>query len=407
MVLSLSLPAQTVTLEECLELARNNYPQIRQLDLVSATEKYDLAAASKSWIPQFSISGKATWQSEVVEMPFDMEGFDFKIPHDQYSLTGNVTQHLWDGGQTASKKDAVKTGAEVQRRQLEVSLYSVRSRVQNIYLGILLIDEQLKQNELLMESLRRNRQNVEAMMDNGMAYRSDMDMIKVNMLNCEQQNDALLADRTAYVRMLGLLTGRDMSGATLLMPSDEAPAPDAAVIRPEISLYSAQLKQQDSKIRQLNSLITPQFDFTVQGGIGRPGMNMLKSDFAPMFVAGIKMQWNIGALYTRKEDMRKIENEKKNIELQKELFLFNTSLDVTQQENEVDKARRLLDTDDEIIALRASIREAGEEQYRGGIIKMTDLMDMIDDEHEARLARSIHKIQLLMTVHDMKNTIGD
>lgn len=287
-----------------------------------------------------------------------------------------------------------------------MSLYSVRSRVQNIFLGIMLIDGQLEQNRLLMESLRRNAENVRSLMANGMAYRSDADIIKVNMLNCIQQADVLKADRAAYVRMLGLLTGRDMSGVELVMPSDAGNVDRNSVFRPELALYSAQLKQNEAKVRQLNSLVCPQFDLTLQGGYGRPGLNMLKNDFAPMFIAGIKMQWNIGAFYTRKNDMRKIDNSRQDIETQQKLFLFNTSLDVTQKETEVDKARLMLEKDDEIIALRTSIREAGEQQYSSGTIRMTDLMDMIDDEHNARLARSIHHIQLLMAVYDMKNTLG-
>lgn len=401
-----SVFAQNVTLEDCQKMARDNYPQIRQLDLINASEKFDLSIASASWIPQFSVSGKATWQSETVEMPFEIPGFDFNIPHDQYSLNANVTQHLWDGGVSMSKKAAVKTGAQVQRQQLEVSLYSIRSRVQNIYLGILLIDEQIRQNSLLLESLKRNERNVKALMDNGMAYSSDVDMVRVNMLNCCQQIDALDADRKAYVKMLGLLTGQDMEGIEFSMPSDQKQIDVNRIVRPELELYSAQLLQNEARIKQLNAAVNPQFDLTLQGGIGRPGLNMLKSDFSPIFVAGIKMQWNISGFYTRRNDKRKIENDKHNIELQQELFEFNTQLDVSQKETEVDKARKMLEKDDEIVALRTSIRESGEEQYKNGIIRMTDLMDMIDQEHNARIARSIHHIQLLMAVYDMKNTLG-
>lgn len=398
--------AVEVTLEECLDMARANYPQIRQLGLIDATEKYDLSIASSSWIPQFSVSGKATWQSDVMEMPFEIPGFELDMPHDQYSLNANVTQHIWDGGTSSSQREAVKTGADVQRKQTEVSLYSVRSRVQNVYLGILLLDEQLEQNRLLMESLKRNADEVQAMIDNGMAYRSDMDLVNVNILDCSQQTDALCADRSAYVKMLGLLTGRDMTGVRLTVPSGGSLVDTRTVLRPEIELYAARLRQNEAQMKQLNARISPQFDLTLQGGIGRPGLNMLENEFAPMFVAGIKMQWNIASLYTRKNDKRKIESQKHDIELERETFLFNTELDATQQQTEVDKARKMLEKDDRIIELRSSIRLAGEEQYRNGTIKMTDLMDMIDDEHNARLARSVHHIQLLMAIYDLKNTVG-
>lgn len=398
--------AVEVTLEECLDMARANYPQIRQFGLIDATEKYDLSIASSSWIPQFSVSGKATWQSDVVEMPFEIPGFELDMPHDQYSLNANVTQHIWDGGTSSSQREAVKTGADVQRKQTEVSLYSVRSRVQNVYLGILLLDEQIEQNRLLMESLKRNADEVQAMIDNGMAYRSDMDLVNVNILDCSQQTDALCADRSAYVKMLGLLTGRDMTDVRLTVPSGGSLVDTRTVLRPEIELYAARLRQNEAQMKQLNARISPQFDLSLQGGIGRPGLNMLENEFAPMFVAGIKMQWNIASLYTRKNDKRKIESQKHDIELERETFLFNTELDATQQQTEVDKARKMLEKDDRIIELRSSIRLAGEEQYRNGTIKMTDLMDMIDDEHNARLARSVHHIQLLMAIYDLKNTVG-
>lgn len=398
--------AVEVTLEECLDMARDNYPQIRQLGLIDATEKYDLAIASSSWIPQFSVSGKATWQSDVVEMPFEIPGFELDMPHDQYSVNANVTQHLWDGGASSSQKEAVRAGAEVQRKQTEVTLYSVKARVQNVYLGILLLDEQIRQNNLLMESLERNADEVMAMIDNGMAYRSDLDMVNVNILDCSQQTDALRADRKAYVKMLGLLTGRDMEGVALAVPSDAGLVDTRSVLRPELELYAARLRQNEAQMKQLNARISPQFDLTLQGGFGRPGLNMLENEFAPMFIAGIKMQWNIASLYTRKNDKRKIESQKHDIEVEKETFLFNTELDATQQQTEVDKARMMLEKDDEIIRLRSSIRLAGEEQYRNGTIKMTDLMDMIDDEHNARLARSVHHIQLLMAIYDLKNTVG-
>ena len=352
------------------------------------------------------MSGKATWQSDVVEMPFEIPGFELDMPHDQYSLSANVTQHIWDGGVSSSQREAVKTAAEVQRGQTEVSLYSIRSRVQNVYLGILLLDEQISQNRLLMESLQRNAAEVQVMIDNGMAYRSDLDMINVNILDCMQQTDALNADREAYVKILTLLTGQDMSGKELEVPSDAEAVDVRSVSRPEMALYDARLRQNDAQIKQLNAKISPQFDLTLQGGLGRPGLNMLKNDFAPMFIAGIKMQWNIASLYTRKSDKRKIESARQDIELERETFLFNTGLDATQQQTEVDKARMMLDKDDEIIRLRSSIRLAGEEQYRNGTIKMTDLMDMIDDEHNARLARSVHHIQLLMAIYDLKDTVG-
>ena len=394
-----------VTLEQCMDLARKNYPQIRQLNLIEAAAEYDIAAAMKSWLPRLTVSGKASYQSDVVEMPFEIPGFSFDLPHDQYSVVGEISQTIWDGGTSKSQKELYSAGAEVQKSQVEVSVYSINDRVAQVYLGILLIDAQLHQNDILGRSLERNADEVRACIDNGTAYRADLDIVRVNMLDCEQQREGLLSDRAAYVGMLETLTGISLDGQELAVPDYDARIADS-VTRPELSLYDAQLRQGEARLRQLDTKIFPKFSLSLQGGMGRPGLNMLDSSFQPYWTAGIKMSWDIGALYTRKDEKQKLDVQLRTIESDRETFLFNTGISALQLKSSIDKARRLLEKDGEIIALRESVRAAGEEQYRNGAISMNDLMKRIDDEYNARLAESIHRIQLLMAICDYRNCIG-
>lgn len=399
--------AAQVTLEQCMELARRNYPQIRQLNLIEEAAEYDIANVSKSWLPQLTISGKASYQSDVVEMPFEIPGFSFDLPHDQYSVVGELSQTIWDGGTSKSQKELYSAGAEVQKSQLEVSVYSINDRVVQVYLGILLIDAQLRQNDILERSLERNAGQVQACIDNGTAYRADLDMVRVSMLNCEQQREGLLSDRAAYLEMLERLIGTSLEGQELVEPDCDAACPDAAAVtRPELALYDAQRRQNEAQLRQLDSKILPKFSLSLQGGIGRPGLNMLDSSFQPYYTAGIRMSWDLGALYTRRDEKQKLDVQLRTIESDRETFLFNTGISALQLRSSIDKARRLLEKDGEIIALQESIRAAGEEQYRNGTISMTDLMKRIDDEYDARVAESIHRIQLLMAVYDYKNCVG-
>ena len=394
-----------VTLEQCMDLARKNYPQIRQLNLIEAAAEYDIAAAMKSWLPRLTVSGKASYQSDVVEMPFEIPGFSFDLPHDQYSVVGEISQTIWDGGTSKSQKELYSAGAEVQKSQVEVSVYSINDRVAQVYLGILLIDAKLHQNDILGRSLERNADEVRACIDNGTAYRADLDIVRVNMLDCEQQREGLLSDRAAYVGMLEKLTGISLDGQELAVPDYDARIADS-VTRPELSLYDAQLRQGEARLRQLDTKIFPKFSLSLQGGMGRPGLNMLDSSFQPYWIAGIKMSWDIGALYTRKDEKQKLDVQLRTIESDRETFLFNTGISALQLKSSIDKARRLLEKDGEIIALRESVRAAGEEQYRNGAISMNDLMKRIDDEYNARLAESIHRIQLLMAICDYRNCIG-
>ena len=401
--------AQT-TLDECIGLAYDNYPQIKEMSLIEMTKGIDLKTAAYAWLPHLNVSGKATWQSEVVEMPIEIPGMDIRIPHDQYGLTAEFTQQIWDGGTSHSQRELAEAGAEVKKTQLETNLWAIRSRIQNIYLGIILIDKQMRLNDLLRENLERNSEEVGSLINGGVALPTDLDQVSVNILSCLQQRASLKSDRRSYVKLLGLMTGRDMTGVELAIPQEALDFQDDGVrdfaTRPEMSLYSAQLKQNDVQLRQLNTLISPKLNLSLQGGYGRPGMNMLSGDFSVYFVAGLKLQWNIGALYTRGMDKRKLKADAQKIDLTRETFLLNSSVEAEQKNNAIEKARDVLDRDSEIIALRQRIREAGENQYREGTIKMNDYLSMLDEEYKAKANESMHEVQLMMAVYDMKNTLG-
>lgn len=401
--------AQT-TLDECVGWAYDNYPQIKEMSLIEMTKGIDLKNAAYAWLPHLNISGKATWQSEVVEMPMDIPGMDINIPHDQYGLTAEFTQQIWDGGASRSQKELTEAGAEVKKTQLETNLWSIRSRVQNVFLGIILIDKQLELNRLLRESLERSSEEVKSRMAAGVALPSDLDQVSVNILSCLQQRASLDADRKSYVKILGLLTGRDMTDVELAVPQDAVNYVDDGArdfeTRPEMAFYAAQLKQNEFQRRQLNTLISPKLNLSLQGGYGRPGMNMLSGDFSGYFVAGLKLQWNIGALYTRGLDKRKVNADAQKIDLTRKSFILNSSVEAEQKNNAILKARDVLEKDSEIIGLRQRIRASGENQYREGTIMMNDYLSMLDEEYKARANESMHEVQLMMAVYDMKNTIG-
>ncbi len=401
--------AQT-TLDECIGWAYDNYPQIKEMSLIERTKGIDMKNAAYAWLPHLNISGKATWQSEVVEIPMDIPGMDINIPHDQYGLTAEFTQQIWDGGTSRSQKELAEAGAEVKKTQLETNLWSIRSRVQNVFLGIILIDKQLELNGLLRESLERSSEEVKSRMEAGVALPSDLDQVSVNILSCLQQRASLDADRKSYVKILGLLTGRDMTDMELAVPQDAVNYVDDGArdfeTRPEMAFYAAQLKQNEFQRRQLNTLISPKLNLSLQGGYGRPGMNMLSGDFSGYFVAGLKLQWNIGALYTRGLDKRRVNADAQKIDLTRKSFILNSSVEAEQKNNAILKARDVLEKDSEIIGLRQRIRASGENQYREGTIKMNDYLSMLDEEYKAKANESMHEVQLMMAVYDMKNTIG-
>lgn len=402
------------TLENCCMLARRNYPQIKEHKMIEDAARLDITNARLAWAPGLNISGKATWQNVVVEMPFDIPGFEFDLPHDQYTLSAELNQPLWDGGAARSQIRLARAGADVDRSQLDVTLRALDERVENLYLGILLLERQMRQNRTLQESLKRNRREAEVRLSNGLALQSEIDLIDVNLLDCEQQADEIEADRQTRIRLLSRMTGRELNEKDIVEPELKALQKTADGVsdsillaqRPEMTWYDAQLRRNEAQRSNLNTALSPRLSLSLQGGIGRPGLNMLKNEFEPFFVAGLKMQWNIGALYTRRNDIGKIRTQRERVETEKETFLFNTRLDVMDQNNAIDKLQKMLEKDRKIISLRASVRASAEEQYKKGVIKMTELMDRIDEEHNARVSESLHYIQLLMAIYKLRHILG-
>lgn len=399
---------ETVTLAQCYAWARANYPQIRRFGLIAETEQYNLSNAAKGWIPQLALNAKATYQSDVTQLPFNGEQIatlipGFSIPtlsKDQYQVVAEVNQTLWDGGVIRASRERSRAEAEVDRRNLENDLYTLRDRVNQLYFGCLLQDALLSQNVLLQQDWQVNLERIDAMIAGGVANESDRESIEVELLNTRQQEIELKAARTAYFTMLEALVGQSLSEARLATPSWEGGLLPTTVARPELQAFDAQLNLTTMHDRLLTAGIRPRLGAFVQGGYGRPGLNMLENSFQPFYVAGIRLNWNLGKLYTLKNDRRKISAQSRAIEVGRETFLFNTRLDMLRQQTEIRKYTDLIRGDEAIVDLRVSIRKAAEVKLENGTISVTDLIREIHAEDLAREAVATRRIRQLLAVYN-------
>lgn len=347
-----------ITIEECYRKAQENYPLIKQYDLIEKTKEYNLANASRGYLPQVMLSAKATYQSDVTKMPFDLAQFGMqgiKIPtlsKDQYGVTLEINQTIWDGGEISSQRAIARTGSAVEEKKVEVNIYSINDRVNRIYFGILLTDARIEQNRLLKKELQRNYDRVYSCMLGGIANSSDLDAVRVDQLKAEQNEAALLCTKQAYVEMLSQLIGEEIDAtAEFVKPSIMRPSMDA-INRPELELYDMQVKNFEAENRRVSSALYPRFGLFITGGYGRPGLDMLKNEFSPYYLAGVRMSWNIGSFYTEKNRRRVIRNNIQSVEAQRETFLFNTRLDIAMKDKSIEKYVEQLKYDDEIIRLK-------------------------------------------------------
>lgn len=386
-----------LTLLQCRQKAHDNYPLIKQYDLVERLRDYNIANASVANLPQVSVTGLATYHTDMLK-----GNMASAIDTKSYLYGGmlQVSQNVYDGGAVSSRKSITKADANVSTEQLNVSMYDVNSRVDQMFFGTLLLDEQIKQNKLLQEDLALSRKSIDAMMKNGIANQSDIDAIKVEQLNAEQQMKSLIEQRHSYIMMLAIFIGEKIDDNIMLSrPSSDMPE-SMEVKRPEMKLFDAQTILLNEREKALDVNLKPKFGLFVTGLVGNTGMDLINKS---MFMGGAKLTWNIGGLYTRKNDKKQIEANRLQIESNRETFLFNTRLQTAGETSVINDLKEKIKTDDAIVILRTNIRSKAERKVENGTLTINEMLRQINAESEAKQAKALHEIQLLKEIYQLKN----
>lgn len=401
--------AAQLTIEECYAKARDNYPAVKQYGLIAKAEAYNISNAAKGYLPQLALSAQATYQSDVTKLPFDeglLAPLGIDIPtlgKDQYKVTLDMSQAIWDGGGIKARKKAIRAGAEAERRQADVSLYALRARVNQLFFGILLIEAQIEQSQLLQGELQRNCNRVKAYIDGGVANAADLDALSVELLRARQDEAQLIHSRRAYAAMLSQLTGITLADSTRLERPEATPTEaTAAINRPELALYDAQLGSLKAEDAGITATIMPRLSLFATGGYGRPGLDMLEDKARLFGIAGLRLQWNIGSLYTRRDSRRRVEADMERVENSRNTFIFDTQMEATGRREDISRLEIQLEYDDEIIRLRRNVRLASEAEMAGGTISGTDLARDIDAEQQAIKDKLLHETELLKAIYDLK-----
>ena len=411
-----ALVAQAQTLEECCRLAREHYPEIRQYDLIAETEQYNISNAARAWIPQVVLSGQATYQSATPTYPeafnqmiaangLDMSG----VRKDQYKVVIDVSQNIWDGGQSKANREIAEAEAAVERSRVDVSLYDLQSRIQNLYFGILLLDEHVAQTEILIGVLDANLNRMCTYYKNGVAMQSDVDAVEAELLTAHQALSQVEASRASYRRMLEVFIGQPLTDKTLTRPAMVEVASRTSA-RPKLVMFDAQTDRLAAQRKAITASTMPRFSAFAQGYYGYPGLDMFKSMVSAKWtlnaVVGVRMSWNIGAFYTKKNNLNKLDAAERQISVQRDIFLFNTQMQTTQDDGEIARLRSALEDDNRIVELRRSVRMAAESRLENGVIDATDLLRKIADETTATLNRSTHEIELLQATYRLKTILN-
>ena len=405
---------RTQTLEECQLAAEKNYPLIQQMDLIRQTTDLTVQNIQKGWLPQVSATAQATYQSAVTAFPDQLQsmyqqmGINMQgLKKDQYRVGIDVQQTVYDGGAIKNQKEVIRQKGNVEAAQNEVNLYNVRKRVNEMYFALLLLDDQIQLNRDLQELLNGNEKKLSSMFKNGTAAESDYQNIKAERLNVIQQLTNLQSQRQTMARMLSVFCGMEITNPV----KPKAVSLTQGNNRPELRLIDAQIRLVDAQEKALNSALMPRFGVFAQGFYGYPGYNvfedMMHRQWSLNGMIGARLSWNIGALYTRKNDKAKLNVQRSMFNVQRDVFLFNNNLEKIQQSESIDRYRRLMADDEEIITLRSQVRKAAESKLRHGIIDVNDLLREINAENTARVQQSMHEIEMLKEMYELKYTVNE
>ena len=404
------------SLEECQQAAEKNYPLIRQYGLIEKTTELTVDNIQKGWLPQVSASAQATYQSDVPSWPDQMEtmmngmGIHMKgLKKDQYRVGIDVSQTIYDGGAISSRKTIAREQGNVEAAQTEVSIYNVRKRVNEMYFALLLLDEQIKLNSDLQALLSGNERKLASMVKGGTAAESDWLNVKAERLNVVQKATGLASQKQMLQRMLSTFCGMEVKEVQKPLMYATMTQEQKGV-RPELKALDAQINLLNAQEKALDAALKPKFGVFAQGYYGYPGMNMfedmMRHNWSLNGLIGARLTWNIGALYTRKNDKERINDQRSMINVQREVFLFNNNMEQIQQSENIERYQKLMKDDEEIIKLRSSVRKAAESKLAHGIIDVNDLVREINAENAARVQQSIHEIEMLKEVYDWQFTVN-
>lgn len=398
---------ETITIEQCYQWSRENYPLIKKQELIKKAEQYTTENALKGWLPQVNITAQATYQNDVTQFPLKLPNMNVEpLSKDQYKVFADVSQTIYDGGNIRNQKNLAKIQSEVQNIQTEVELDKLKERINQLYFGILQTNKQWTQLQFTKLDIKEGIKKAEAQLKNGVIFRSNLDVLKAELVKIEQKEIELQAIKQNFVQMLSYFIKKNIDENTQLE------TPEKILLskdnnRSELKLFDAQKQLLETQRKIINTKNTPKLGAFFQGGYGKPGFNMLKNEFDLFYIGGIRLNIPISGFYTQKNDLALLENQSQEIEIQRENFLFNQNFIEIQQRNDLEKIQNLIDKDNELIELRKNIKTASLAQLENGVINTNDYLREVTAEEQAILTKITHEIQYLLTQYNLKAQLNN
>jgi outer membrane protein TolC len=385
----------TLSLQQAFQLAEQHYPLIKQNNLLAQTEKLSIENLHSGFLPQLAFNSQATYQSDVTKVEIPIPGVHIPAQSkDQYKAVAEASQLLYDGGLIRQQENIQALNTVVEQSKVAIELYNLKTRINQLYFSILYHDELLNQTNLLIRDVQVGIDKVKPQVENAVVLRSNLQVLQAQLLQTNQRAIEIKAARKGLLDALSTLLGTPIDENTRLQLPETFPLSDTITARPELKLYQSQSQLLAGQEQLIHARNLPKASAFVQGGYGRPGLNLLSNEFKPFYITGLRLNWSLGSLYNTKRDKQLIEISRQTVDLQKDVFLLNTEAQLKQQKADIEKFAALVASDNAIIQLRKQITDAAKAQLENAVITANDYLLQVNAEDAARQALILHRLQL-------------
>ncbi|SOE20807.1 Outer membrane protein TolC [Spirosomataceae bacterium TFI 002] len=405
---SLGLNAQGISLDFLQEKAKSNNPQTALLPLIQEATNLQIKQLQGAYLPQASLGGQATWQSDVTSLPISLPNIEIAPPpNDQYKVTLDIQQSIWDGGITSSQKKIATSQGLVEAKSTELSLLKVEEQVNSLFFGAILAKKQLNNVNILLEDLNGKLKIAEAGLANGILVKTDVLNLKAAQIEALQNKDGITMKLSGAMEALTILTGEAMNEATVFVVQPSIFDLNQNQ-RPELDLLNLQQQTLGAQSDLIYSKYKPKVSLFATGGYGRPGLNFLSSTFDTYFLGGVQLKVPLSQLYNggKYADLQQVKIGQLKLDQQKANFEMMTDVQKASLTKEIERIQHQLTSDDELIEIRKTVKETAEAQLANGVITSEAYLEIANKENLANEMKILHEVQLLQAKENLKTLLG-
>jgi outer membrane protein TolC len=384
---------QSMTLEDCYALANKNYPIAKQIVLLHQKSAYEVDALQTGKLPKIDLVAQGSYQNQVTTIPNPMLE---PINKDQYRANIDVNQLIYNGGLIDANTKLKEAQTKTQQQQVEVNLYQLKSRINQLFFSILYLQERKEILISKQDQLLSKIKEVKSGIQYGAILPASEKVLEAENLKIKQQLSEIQFDKKRLFENLSSLTFTTVPETAILQKPIVITEESSQNNRPELKYFEFQNQQIEASKTVVSKNNLPKINAFGMAGYGNPGLNMVDNTFQPIFMVGLRANWNVFDWNKSKAEKDALSISADIVATEKETFLLNNSLQLQEMDNEIKKSEEIIKTDTEIIGLREYVEKSSNAQLKNGVITTSEYLVEFTNLYESRTNQKLHEIQLAL-----------